>query len=168
MTGIGANASSVSCHELTAKTAPTRTMLTTRPMIGGRPDVEEALELVDVVVEHREGPAGRAGLVPADVQGLHVPVRLDPQVVLDGLGQPAPQHLRGVVARRLEHPDHDVERRRASRAGRGGSSTPMTSATNEASPRTTTSMAAPMMSSGMTSMTLLTTDMVTAATRRGR
>ena len=45
---------------------------------------------------------------------------------------------------------------------------PETSATNESSPRTTTSTAAPMRISGTTSKTLFTTDSVVAGTIRAR
>ena len=72
-------------------------------------DVEEALELVDVVVEGGERRAGRAALVPAEVEVLDVVVRLDAQVVLDALGEAAPQHAGDVLAHRLDEPHHGVD-----------------------------------------------------------
>ena len=61
-------------------------------------DVEEALELVDVVVEGGQRRARGPALVPAEVEVLDVVVGLDPQVVLDALGQAAPQHAGDVLA----------------------------------------------------------------------
>ena len=63
ITGIGRNASSASSGEMATNTAPTGTTLTAVSRFLGA-DVQEALELVDVVVEDRQQPA-RAVLEPA-------------------------------------------------------------------------------------------------------
>ena len=78
---------------------------------GRRSDVEEPLELVDVVVERRQGRPGGPGLVPPDMEVLGVVVGLHAQVVLDPLREPAPQHTRDILRHGLDDPDHDVERR---------------------------------------------------------
>ncbi len=74
-----------------------------------RADVEEALELVDVVVEGGERRARRAALVPPEVEVLDVVVRLHAQVVLDALGEAAPQDAGDVLAHRLDEPHHGVD-----------------------------------------------------------
>ena len=75
----------------------------------GSADVEEPLELVDVVVERGQRGAGRAGLVPAEVEVLDVVVGLDPQVVFDTLRETAPQHAGDVVGDGLDDPHDDVD-----------------------------------------------------------
>ncbi len=74
-----------------------------------RTHVEEALQLVDVVVQGRQRRALRPGLVPVDVQMLDTVVRLDAQVVLDALRNPPPQQRGGVLRGRLDDPQHDVD-----------------------------------------------------------
>ena len=107
MTGMGRNASSVSVGEITANVGADQ------HHVGRGEDqfvgalVEEALELVDVVVEHRHQAAGRAVLEVRQLELLHVAVRVHAHVVLDGLREVAPQHVRGVVRQRLENPDRD-------------------------------------------------------------
>ena len=98
---------------------------------------------------------------------LDVVVGLDPQVVLDALGEAPPAHRRDVLRGRLDDPDDGVDRRPGHELGERVS-TPSTSATKESSPRTTTSTAAPMSSSGMTSATLLNVVHTTAMTIRRR
>ena len=118
MTGMGAKASRVSSHELTANTAPTRATLTTRPMIVGAPTSRKRSSwLTSSLSTASVPPVVRASCQP-DVQGLHVPVRLDAQVVLDRLGQPPPEHLRRVVADGLQDPHDDVEGRQPAQLGR--------------------------------------------------
>ena len=80
-------------------------------------DVEEALELVDVVVERGERRPRGPALVPAQVEVLDVVVGLDPQVVLDALGQAAPQHAGDVLAERLDHPHDGVDDREPAQLG---------------------------------------------------
>ena len=53
ITGIGRNAITIRNGEITAKTMPTRITFVVVMTISCAPDVEEALELVDVVVEDR-------------------------------------------------------------------------------------------------------------------
>ncbi len=67
--------------------------------------VEEALELVDVVVENRHQPTGAAVLEVGHLERLHVGVGIDAQLVLDALGQPPPGQRVGILEHRLEHPD---------------------------------------------------------------
>jgi len=62
-----------------------------------RADVEEALELVDVVVEDRQQRTGLAVLEVAQLELLHMAVGLDAQVVLDVLGEVAPQQAEHVL-----------------------------------------------------------------------
>lgn len=76
-----------------------------------RADVEEALQLVDVVVEHRQQPAGLSVLEEAHLEALHVGVRLEAQLVLDVLSQVPPEHPERVLEGRLEHPHHHGDRR---------------------------------------------------------
>ena len=86
----------------------------------GGADVEEPLELVDVVVEGRERRARGPALVPAQVEVLDVVVGLDAQVVLDALGQAAPQHAGDVLAERLDHPHHGVDDGQPAELGEAG------------------------------------------------
>ena len=72
-------------------------------------DVEEALELVDVVVEGGQRGALGPRLVPAQVEVLDVVVGLHAQVVLHPLGKTAPQHGGDVLARGLDDPDDGVD-----------------------------------------------------------
>ena len=83
-------------------------------------DVEEALELVDVVVEGGERRPGGPALVPAQVEVLDVVVGLDAQVVLDALGQAAPQHAGDVLAERLHDPHDRVDDREPAELGEAG------------------------------------------------
>jgi hypothetical protein len=133
----------------------------------GQPDVEQALELVDVVVEGRDRRAGRPGLVPREVEVLRVVVGLHPQVVLHSLGQP-----RQSTAATYSEPDSIIQTTTLIAASHASwayrDSTPSTSAAHEFCPRMTTSTAAPMSSSGTTSATLLTTEAMTAAMKRTR
>ena len=73
-------------------------------------DVEEALELVDVVVEDREQPTGRLVLEPGQLQALDVLVGVHAGLVLDRLGQVAPEQLGDEVGDRLDDPHADVDR----------------------------------------------------------
>ena len=72
-------------------------------------DVEEPLELVDVVVEDRQQPAGRLVLEPGELEPLDVAVGVHAGLVLDGLRQVPPQDLGDVVGERLDDPHADVD-----------------------------------------------------------
>ena len=78
-------------------------------LVGAR--VQEALQLVHVVVEHAHELARAAFLEPRNVERLHVVVQLDAQLVLDGLREVAPGHLEQVLEHRLETPDDDGQQR---------------------------------------------------------
>ena len=83
--------------------------------------VEEALQLVDVVVQHRHQPATAAQLKKAHLQLLEVVVGLKSQLVLQPLGQVAPEQPLQVFEARLGAPDHKGEHRQQPQlAGHGG------------------------------------------------
>ena len=74
--------------------------------------VEEALELVDVVVEHGHQATAAAGLKEGHLQMLEVVVALKPQFVLHGLGEVAPEQGVEVLEQGFGAPDqerHDGE-----------------------------------------------------------
>ena len=73
--------------------------------------VEEALELVDVVAQHRHERAGAPLLVVGELEPLEVAVRIHPEVVLDGLGEVPPEKRVEVLEDRLQNPDHEGDRR---------------------------------------------------------
>jgi hypothetical protein len=83
------------------------------------PDVEEALELVDVVVEDRHQAGGVALLVEREVEVLDVVERRQPQLVLHVLRQVAPEDLRrGTRSGSLDAPRCEGDARRARASAR--------------------------------------------------
>ena len=72
-------------------------------------DIEQPLELVDVVVDRRQGAAGRPPLVPPEVEVLRVGVGVQAQVVLDRLGEATEEHGSHVLARRLDDPHDGID-----------------------------------------------------------
>ena len=66
--------------------------------------VQKALELVDVIVEHRHQPARAAIFEVGHLHVLHVIVGVQTQVMLHGLGQIAPQDAVEVLEERLQAP----------------------------------------------------------------
>jgi hypothetical protein len=81
--------------------------------------VEEALQLVHVVVQHAHQLAGATLLEPGHVEGLHVVVELDAQLVLHVLCEVSPRHLEQVLEDRLEPPDDHREQRQHPQLVRG-------------------------------------------------
>ena len=82
--------------------------------------VEEALQLVDVVVEHGHQPAAAARLKKAHLQFLEVVVGLQAQLVLHRLGQVAPEQPIEVLEQRLGAPDQERDHRQHGELGRHG------------------------------------------------
>ena len=73
--------------------------------------VEEALQLVHVVVEHRQQAARGAVLEPAQLEPLGVVVGLHPQLALQVLSEVSPRDLEEVLEQRLPHPDQCSDER---------------------------------------------------------
>ena len=69
--------------------------------------VQEALELVDVVVQDGQQAAGGAVFEVGQLEMLDVVVGVDAQFVLQGLRQVAPGDLVEILEKRLEDPDDD-------------------------------------------------------------
>ena len=69
--------------------------------------VQEALELVDVVVQDGQQAAGGAVFEVGQLEMLDVVVGVDAQFVLQGLRQVAPGDLIEILEERLEDPDDD-------------------------------------------------------------
>ncbi len=69
--------------------------------------IEEALHLVDVLVEDGQQVAGAVALEVGHLQALHVGVRLHAHLVLQALRQAAPLELVEVFEQRLAEPDRD-------------------------------------------------------------
>ena len=84
------------------------------------PVVEEALQLVDVVVEDGEQPAAAAGLEEGHLQVLEMVVGLDAQFVLDRLGQVAPEEGIEVLEEGFGAPDQEREHRQHAQLPRHG------------------------------------------------
>ena len=80
--------------------------------------VEEALQLVDVVIEHGHQPAGATGLEIGHLQVLEVVVGPNPELVLHGLGQVAPEQLVEVFEQGFGAPDHKREHRQHAQLAR--------------------------------------------------
>ena len=167
MIGIGVNASSAISGETTKNTAPTATRRGRHLNQIVRAAVEEALELIDVVVQDRHEVAGAAILEVREIELLHVAVRVDPQRVLQVLREISPRHHVEVLEHRLEHPDRERERRPRARAATCGCSMPSV-ARNESCRRTTTSIAMPIRISGITSNSLFRIEYAVASTMRAR
>jgi hypothetical protein len=70
-----------------------------------RAPVEKALELVDIVVEHRHQSSGRAILEVREVEALEMVVDVAAELVLDRLREIPPENRVGVLENRLERPD---------------------------------------------------------------
>jgi len=67
--------------------------------------VQEALHLIDVVVQRAHQRARAGTLEPRQLQPLHVRVALHAQIVLQVLREVPPTDRVQVLERRLEHPD---------------------------------------------------------------
>ena len=74
-----------------------------------RAPVEEALELVHVVVQDGHEATGRAVLEPSELEAEHVTPGGEARVVLDALSQLPPEHLVEVLEEALRAPDDGVE-----------------------------------------------------------
>ena len=102
-------------------------------------------------------------LEPGQLEALHVAVGVHAGLVLDGLRQVAPQQLGHVVGHRLDHPHDDVDQRQHDELVEPVLH-PEHAGDQRLLDRTTTSTAAPMSSSGMTSANLFSTLKEMAAT----
>ena len=126
---------------------------------------EEALQLVDVVVEDRHQAAGAAILKVGQFQLLHVVIGVQAQLVLHGLGQVAPQHAGGVLEADSSAPD-DQRQARPGPAAACYVGDAQIWARNESSCWTTTSTATPISTGGARSKTLLSTEVAEARRTR--
>ena len=71
--------------------------------------IEKTLQLVDVVIEHREQPAGAVLLEERQLQMLKVAIGFQAQTVLSALGQVPPKHVVEVFEQRFGAPDHQCQ-----------------------------------------------------------
>ena len=71
--------------------------------------IQKAFELIDVVIKHRHQATGTVLLEKGQLKLLQMVVSLEPQAVLGGLRQVAPEHVVEVLEQRLRRPDHKGE-----------------------------------------------------------
>ena len=85
--------------------------------------IQKPFELVDVVIEHRHQATGAVLLEKGQLQLLQMVVGLEPEAVLGGLRQVAPEHVVEVLEQRLRRPDHKGEQGQTPQLLAGGPQT---------------------------------------------